>query len=91
MVRPSRLRSLAGYLAASASGIVDDFPGFIQDVPTRTKTLIAGRWRRAEAWWDLLSQNRNQKRGNIMKRREFLKTAGAGLAVSTAVAAPAIA
>src|SRR4051794_17839589 len=28
---------------------------------------------------------------NVMKRREFLKTAGAGLAASTAVAAPAIA
>jgi TRAP-type mannitol/chloroaromatic compound transport system substrate-binding protein len=32
-----------------------------------------------------------KKGGNIMKRREFLKTAGAGLAASTAVAAPAIA
>src|SRR5260370_31224293 len=31
------------------------------------------------------------KKGNAMKRREFLKTAGAGLAASTAVAAPAIA
>ena len=33
----------------------------------------------------------NREKGNAMKRREFLKTAGAGLAVSTTVAAPAIA
>src|ERR1700704_94043 len=31
------------------------------------------------------------RRRNAMKRREFLKTAGVGLAASTAVAAPAIA
>src|SRR6478672_8069648 len=35
-------------------------------------------------------QGRNRK-GNVMKRREFLKTAGAGVAASTVVAAPAIA
>src|SRR4051812_29435173 len=33
----------------------------------------------------------SSRRGNVMKRREFLKTAGVGLAASTAVAAPAIA
>jgi hypothetical protein len=38
-----------------------------------------------------LFQNTNQKGENIMKRREFLQTAGAGLAASTTVAAPAIA
>jgi TRAP-type mannitol/chloroaromatic compound transport system substrate-binding protein len=38
-----------------------------------------------------IPKQKNKKRGNAMKRREFLKTAGAGLAASTTVAAPAIA
>jgi TRAP-type mannitol/chloroaromatic compound transport system substrate-binding protein len=39
----------------------------------------------------LAISKQKSKRGSVMKRREFLKTAGAGLAASTAVAAPAIA
>src|ERR1700745_2809744 len=37
------------------------------------------------------SRSKNPKGGYAMKRREFLQTAGAGLAASTTVAAPAIA
>src|ERR1700688_2837146 len=36
-------------------------------------------------------QSKNPKGGYAMERREFLKTAGVGLAASTTVAAPAIA
>jgi len=91
-VRPSRLRSLAGYLAASASGIVDDFPGFIQGRADQNEDL--DRWSvapRGSVVGFAISKQKSKNGGNIMKRREFLKTAGAGLAVSTAVAAPAIA
>src|ERR1700716_1421784 len=55
------------------------------------KTLIDGARRPREIAAGLLFQKIDQKGENIMKRREFLKTAGAGLAASTAVAAPAIA
>src|SRR5437899_3685815 len=37
------------------------------------------------------SQMSRIRRGKAMRRRQFLKTAGAGLAMSAAVAAPAIA
>src|SRR6202049_2277631 len=43
------------------------------------------------ALWAWRFQNKKSEGGNAMKRREFLKTAGAGLAASTTVAAPAIA
>src|ERR1700737_1959881 len=55
------------------------------------KNKIADRRRRAKSPWAWRLQRRKPKGRNVMKRREFLKTAGAGLAASTTVAAPAIA
>ena len=84
-------RGETGYPGAATSGIVKDSPGFIQAMLTKMKTGIAGGRRRAEIAVALVISKQKLKGGSIMKRREFLKTAGAGLAASTAVAAPAIA
>jgi TRAP-type mannitol/chloroaromatic compound transport system substrate-binding protein len=60
--------------------------------PEMTATSeIAARRRRAKIAMGSAIAKQKSKGGNAMKRREFLKTAGVGLAASTTVAAPAIA
>jgi hypothetical protein len=63
------------------------FPDLVRRMSANNK--IAARRRRTEPSWGWRAEN--QKGGNAMKRREFLKTAGVGLAASTTIAAPAIA
>src|SRR6478609_8936692 len=54
----------------------------------RHGAFVGGAARNRRGTGDFRTPN---PRGNVMKRREFLKAAGVGLAASTAVVAPAIA
>jgi len=54
-------RGETGYPGAATSGIVKDPPGFIQAMPTKMKSGIAGGRCRAKIAVGLVISNRNKK------------------------------